>query len=375
MSNVVVRGLTIEHRSGPYVVRPLHNLDLDLASGSFVLLLGASGCGKTSLLSVLAGILTPQGGTVSVDGHELAALSEAELVQFRRRTVGLVFQSFNLVPSLNAWENVAVPLWSSGQRGAAARERALHLLDEVGLADRAGHRPSELSGGQQQRVAIARALAHDPPVLLADEPTAHLDAASVEEVLRVLRALARPGRLVVVATHDHRLLPVADQVVELTAGAGVAPPSEPARTDLAPGEVLFHEGDMGKLVYLVEAGTMELVRALADGGEEQLAVAGPGGYFGELAPMLQLPRAGTARAGAGGASVVGLTPDRFRRRTKDTDASGATGAASPAPTAAKRAATKRAAAKQAPRKATGTKKASTKKAAGTKKAAAKRTRG
>ncbi len=314
MSNVAVRGLTIEYKSGPYLVRPIHELDLDLASGSLVLLLGASGCGKTSLLSVLAGILTPSGGTISVDDHLLGAMSEAEMVHYRRSTVGLVFQSFNLVPSLSAWENVALPLWSAGQRGKGARDRAVALLSEVGLADRVGHRPSQLSGGQQQRVAIARALVHDPPVLLADEPTAHLDAASVEEVLRVLRSLARPGRLVVVATHDNRLLPVADHVIELTATG--ASPDEPVRTTLRPGEALFREGDIGQLVFLVAVGSIELGRSLAEGGEEHLATVGPGGYFGELGPLLQLPRAATARAGDDGATVVGLTLERFRKRTQ-----------------------------------------------------------
>ena len=280
------------------MVRPVDDLDLDIASGQMVLLLGASGCGKTSVLSVLAGILTPHAGEVSVDGHTIGRLSEAELMRYRRSTVGLVFQSFNLVPSLSAWENVAAPLWSAGIRGRAARRRADELLAQVGLTDRAGHRPSELSGGQQQRVAIARALAHDPPVLLADEPTAHLDGASVEEVLRVLRGLAGPGRLVVIATHDHRLLPVADQVIELSAGKGGPSPDEPTRVVLQAGEVLFSEGDNGALVFLVEDGSVELVRTLADGGAEQLATIGPGGYFGELAPTAPAPPFGLRRGAA-----------------------------------------------------------------------------
>ncbi len=347
MSDIVVRGLTVEYRSGPYLLKPIDRLDLHVDSGSLVLLLGASGCGKTTLLSVLAGILTPASGSVTVAGHELGTLSEAELIRYRRETVGLVFQSFNLVPSLSAWENVAAPLWAAGTRGRAARDLAETLLDTVGLAARSGHRPSELSGGQQQRVAIARALAHDPPVLLADEPTAHLDAASVEEVLRVLRGLARPGRVVVIATHDSRLLALADQVIELTAGRAKSP-DEPARSNLGPHDVLFQEGDAGELVFLVESGEIDVVRTLADGGEEHLTTIGPGGYVGELAPMLQLPRAATARAGTVGATVVGLTLERFRKRTQQ----GATAAPVTAKAKRTRAPAKRAAKKAAaPRKA------------------------
>jgi len=348
MANVVVRGLTIEYRSGPYVVRPVHEFDLDLASGELVLLLGASGCGKTSLLSVLAGILTPSAGQVHVDGQALEALSDTAMTQYRRSTVGVVFQSFNLVASLTAWENVAVPLWSAGIRGRTARARASELLESVGLGERLHHRPSELSGGQQQRVAIARALAHDPPVILADEPTAHLDAASVEEVFAVLRALARPGRLVVIATHDHRLLPVADRVVELTAVQGKASPDEPTRTVLAPGERLFREGDVGELVFFVEAGSVDLVRDLAEGGFDHVATIGPSGYFGELAPLLQLPRSASAQGGPDGATVLGLTLAKFRSQTK---------AGSPA---AKRPATKKAAKKPASKKSAVTKPAAKK---------------
>jgi putative ABC transport system ATP-binding protein len=281
-----------------------------------VVLLGASGCGKTSLLSVLAGILTPKAGSVRVDGVDLDQLGESGLVRYRRHTVGVVFQSFNLVPSLTAQENVAVPLWSAGIRGRAAKQRAAALLEQVGLGERMGHRPSELSGGQQQRVAIARALAHDPPVLLADEPTAHLDTASVEEVLLVLRGLAVPGRLVVIATHDQRLLAVADRVIELAPGGRGRSPDKPRRRVLKPGQELFRQGDAGELVFFVQSGSVELVRELGDGGEEQLATLGPGAYFGELAPLLQLPRSATARAEADGAVVTGMSLETFRRRTK-----------------------------------------------------------
>ena len=186
------------------------------------------------------------------------------------------------------------------------------LLEQVGLSDRMDHRPGDLSGGQQQRVAIARALAHDPPLVLADEPTAHLDYIQVDGVLRLLRELAQPGRVVVVATHDDRLLPLADRVVELSARA-VADAREPTQLELAPGQVLFRQGDPGDLVYVVESGEIELVRALAAGGEELVHVAGPSGYFGELAPMFGLRRSATARA-RHTTVVTGYTLRDFRTR-------------------------------------------------------------
>jgi len=166
---------------------------------------------------VLAGLLTPVRGTVWFGGQEVTGLRRESLLRHRRHTVGVVFQSFNLVPSLSALENVMAPMVLAGVRVAEARERGLFLLDGFGLAGHTRRRPGALSGGEQQRVAFARALAHDPPMLLADEPTAHLDASHVNTVLDVLRSLAQPGRMVVVATHDDRVCALADVVVDLVA--------------------------------------------------------------------------------------------------------------------------------------------------------------
>src|SRR5438477_10649180 len=227
MSDLMVSGLTVEYSSGGYAARPVDNFDLDVPSGQLVLLRGASGCGKTTVLSVLAGILTPAAGTVRFGDVEVTRLKGQAMTEYRRHTVGVVFQAFNLVPSLSASENVQAPLRAAGIRGSTARRRAEELLERVDLADRMMHRPGDLSGGEQQRVAIARALAHDPPLILADEPTAHLDYIQVDGVLRLLRDLAQPGRVVIVATHDERLLPLADRVVELTPrAAGEARPPE-----------------------------------------------------------------------------------------------------------------------------------------------------
>ncbi|MDX6200439.1 MAG: putative transport system ATP-binding protein [Actinomycetota bacterium] len=294
MSGVRVDGLTVAYPSGDYVVRPLDGFSMTAEDGELALLLGPSGCGKTTLLSCLAGILSPTEGSIRIGGRDVSGLAGAELTDYRRGTVGVVFQAFNLVPSLTALENVAAPLWAAGVRRAAARRRAADLLERVGLTERMTHRPRQLSGGQQQRVAIARALAADPPVLLADEPTAHLDYLQVEGVLSLLRDLARPGRVVIVATHDDRMVPLADRVIDLAATEPEAALAR--RVELSPGEVLFEEGSRGRLVYVVEAGEIELFLSRGDGSEERLGISRAGEYFGELAPLLGFPRTATARA-------------------------------------------------------------------------------
>jgi putative ABC transport system ATP-binding protein len=313
MSGVEISDLTIEYSSGGYAVRPIDHLDLSLTDGQLVLLLGASGCGKTTLLSALASILGPTSGSIRVGDTEVTGLHGHDLTHYRRHTVGIVFQAFNLIPSLSARDNVVVSLRGAGVKPREARARAEELLQQVDLGDRMHHRPGDLSGGQQQRVAIARALALDPPLIVADEPTAHLDYIQVDGVLRLLRNLAQPGRVVVVATHDERLLPLADRVVELTprAAAGSRPPEQ--RT-LAANEVLFHQGDQGDLVYVVDEGTIDIVQELADGGEEVLLQVERSGYFGELAPMFGLRRSATARAGTAGATVTGYTLRDFREQ-------------------------------------------------------------
>ena len=305
------RDLMVEYSGGGYAVRPIDGLSLEVASGELALLLGASGCGKTTLLSILAAILRPQRGSVRLNGREVTGLSGGALTEYRRHSVGVVFQAFNLLPSLTAAENVQVPLRAAGVSWRGARRRADELLAQVGLARRGLHRPGALSGGEQQRVATARALALDPPLLLADEPTAHLDYIQIEGVLRLLREIADAGRMVVVATHDERMVPLADRTIELSPRHldGVHSRGE---VRLADGEILFRQGDVSDLVYVVEQGDVELVRALAGGGEEILARHGRGEYFGELGPMFRLRRSATARA-MGPCRVLGLPVSDFRR--------------------------------------------------------------
>ena len=214
--DVTIRNLTLSYATGGYTVRPVDSFDLDVDDGETILLHGPSGCGKTTLLSAIGGLLTPASGSLVVGGVDIATLKGSQLRAHRQQTVGVVFQAFNLIPSLDAAENVMVPLLLAGWSKRDARTRAHLLLDQVGLSHRLGHKPSSLSGGQQQRVAIARALAADPPVILADEPTAHLDHEQVDAVRELLGATAGAGRVVIIATHDDRLAPVADRIVHLT---------------------------------------------------------------------------------------------------------------------------------------------------------------
>ena len=183
--DLLVEDLTVAFDSGGYVIKPLDGLSFKAKDGELVVLLGPSGCGKTTLLSCLAGLLTPTGGRVEFGSIVVNELRGPALSQYRRHTVGVVFQAFNLIPSLSARGNVVVPMRLAGTSRRAAKTRANELLGRVGLDERAHHRPAQLSGGQQQRVAIARALVHDPPLLLADEPTAHLDHIQVEGILRL----------------------------------------------------------------------------------------------------------------------------------------------------------------------------------------------
>jgi putative ABC transport system ATP-binding protein len=314
MMEVRCRDLTVEYSGGGSTVRPIDALNVDVARGELALLLGASGSGKTTLLSVLAAILRPTAGSVDVAGIDVTQLRGRALAEYRRRKVGIVFQALNLVPSLRASENVQIPLRVAGMRAGEARARADRLLTDLGLARRLDHRPGDLSGGEQQRVAIARALALDPPVLLADEPTAHLDYIQVEGLVKLLRRIADEGRTVIISTHDERLTPIADRVLDMVP-AGAREVSLAKEVRLAPGEILFNKGDPGDLVYLVDEGEIEIVRPHADGQDDVVARLGPGDYFGELAPILRLPRSATARA-VMSTRVLGLSGPEFRQRVR-----------------------------------------------------------
>jgi putative ABC transport system ATP-binding protein len=220
MSTVVEAiGLEKDYGLGQLSVHALHSVNFKLIKGEFIALLGASGSGKTTLLNILGTLDRPTRGKIFIEGKELSNLNEKELVELRRRKIGFVFQFYNLMPVLTAFENVELPLIISGAPKKEAQIRARELIKAVGLSDRANHRPDELSGGQQQRVAVARALANRPTMILADEPTGNLDSATGEQVMKILLTLSKDqDTTVIVATHDASILKLADRTLRMKDG-------------------------------------------------------------------------------------------------------------------------------------------------------------
>ncbi len=210
------------HRTYPLdgvVVHALRGVSFTIQAGEYVALLGPSGSGKSTLLHLPGALDRPSAGTIRFDGHDLRSLSDPQLAEVRNRRIGFVFQSFHLLPRLTALANVTLPLVYRGVPRRERRWRALEALDAVGVADRAGHRPTQLSGGQQQRVAIARGIVGEPDLLLADEPTGNLDTATGGEVLRLLARLhAQAGTALVVVTHDERIAAGAERRIEVRDG-------------------------------------------------------------------------------------------------------------------------------------------------------------
>ena len=216
---IQARGLTKTYAQGEAATRALDEVTLDLYGGELALLVGPSGSGKTTLLSIMGCILRPTSGSLRVLGDEVTRLAERDLPAIRRERIGFIFQAFNLFPTLTALQNVALALDLKGVAGRAARDKAAALLDEVGLSAKLGAYPADLSGGQKQRVAIARALAGDPPIILADEPTAALDSQSGRIVMDLLQRLARQrGRAVAIVTHDNRMWGYGDRLVKMEDG-------------------------------------------------------------------------------------------------------------------------------------------------------------
>ncbi len=214
---IELRGVAKVYRKGREEVRALDGLDLAVAERGMVAIVGPSGSGKSTLLHLIGAMDRPTAGEVMVAHQRLNALSEAELIRFRRQRVGFVFQGFNLIPNLTALENVMLPMEFNGVGSAERRIRAARLLDMMGLGARLAHRPGELSGGEQQRVAIARALANDPPLILADEPTGNLDSKTGEMIYGLLKDISR-GRTVIVVTHAETLARMSDRILHLRDG-------------------------------------------------------------------------------------------------------------------------------------------------------------
>ena len=221
MSDAVVRiqGVAKVYQRDSQAVPVLENIDLEVAPGESVAMMGPSGSGKTTLLNLIAGIDRPTRGTLEVAGQALAGMSERELAKFRARHIGFIFQLYNLIPVLTAFENVELPLLLTSLSKADRRKHVMTALDVVGLTDRVAHYPRQLSGGQEQRVAIARAIVTDPTILLADEPTGDLDKRSEEEVLILLKRLNREfKKAIVMVTHDPKAAAMASRTVHLEKG-------------------------------------------------------------------------------------------------------------------------------------------------------------
>jgi len=219
MAIVETRALSKIYGSGALATRALHGLNLRVEPGTFVAVMGPSGCGKSTLLQLLGGLDRPSSGDVLIEGQALAGLSDDALTTLRRRRIGFIFQSYNLLPVLSALENAALPLALDGVRPAEAQARAAEWLSRVGLGDRLSHLPGELSGGQQQRVAVARALVTEPALILADEPTGNLDSHAAEAITQLLRQVSDTwGRSVLMVTHDPRIAAYADRIIFLKDG-------------------------------------------------------------------------------------------------------------------------------------------------------------
>ena len=216
---IEIRGLTKVYERGAQRIEVLHGIDLDIPEGDFVALMGPSGSGKTTLLNLIGGLDTLTDGSLKIDGERIDALSGAALAAWRANTVGFIFQSYNLMPVLNAQRNVELPLLLADMSARERATRAQVALELVGLSDRASHKPNELSGGQQQRVAIARALVSDPRILICDEPTGDLDRKTADEILRMLQSLNRDhGKTIVMVTHDPKAAEYASRTVHLDKG-------------------------------------------------------------------------------------------------------------------------------------------------------------
>ena len=215
---IELQQVTKVYRTGTIAVAALRGIDLKIRTGEYVAIVGPSGSGKSTLMHILGCLDTPTTGTFRLAGENVHGMSEEALAEVRNRRIGFVFQQFNLLPSMSAWQNVELPLIYAGLHRAERKERAMAALARVGLAQRVQHRPGELSGGQQQRVAVARALVTEPDLILADEPTGNLDSVSAADVLGLMNELHQAGRTLVLITHDQEVASAASRVIAIRDG-------------------------------------------------------------------------------------------------------------------------------------------------------------
>jgi len=318
------------YRSAAGDFTALENVDLQIDGGEFVAVIGKSGSGKSTLINMITGIDRPTSGDVLVGDTAVHTLSEGKLAEWRGRNIGVIFQFFQLLPTLTVIENLMLPMdfchmYSRRQR----RERAMHLLEQVELADHAHKLPSALSGGQQQRVAIARALANDPPILVADEPTGNLDSKTAESIFRLFENLVDQGKTILMVTHDQDLAERVTRTVIIADGeiieeylADVFPAlSEQELIDATrslehlkfpPGATIIQEGAPPENFYIITKGQVEVHLKASNGQEFTIARLGPGQYVGEIALLRGGNSIATVRACVEeGAEVAALDPEEF----------------------------------------------------------------
>jgi ABC-type lipoprotein export system ATPase subunit len=303
---------TYETAAGDFTA--LKDIDLQVDTGEFVAVIGRSGSGKSTLINMLTGIDRPTSGKVLVGNTVVHTLSEGKLAEWRGRNIGVIFQFFQLLPTLTVIENVMLPMdfchmYSMRER----RERAMHLLEQVGVAEHAHKLPSAVSGGQQQRVAIARALANDPPILVADEPTGNLDSKTAESVFQLFERLVEEGKTILMVTHDHDLAKRATRTVILADGEmmeGYLATTFPALTErqliqatrnlelqkYSPGAMIIQEGTPPDKFYTVTKGQVEVLVQAPGGQQSVVTRMGSGQYFGEIELLHGGPNIATIRA-------------------------------------------------------------------------------
>jgi len=318
------------YRSAAGDFTALKNVDLQIGGGEFVAVIGKSGSGKSTLINMITGIDRPTSGDVLVGDTAVHTLSEGKLAEWRGRNVGVIFQFFQLLPTLTVIENLMLPMdfchmYSRRQR----RERAMHLLEQVELADQAHKMPSALSGGQQQRVAIARALANDPPILVADEPTGNLDSKTAESIFRLFESLVDQGKTILMVTHDQDLAERVTRTVIIADGeiieeylADVFPALNEQqlvdatrsleRLKFPPGATIIQEGAPPENFYIITRGQVEVHLKTANGQDFIVARLGAGQYVGEIELLRGGNSIATVRAGVEqGAEVAALDPQEF----------------------------------------------------------------
>ncbi|KPV54467.1 cyclic nucleotide-binding protein [Kouleothrix aurantiaca] len=329
---IELRNVLKVYESAAGAFTALKSVNLQIARGEFVAIIGKSGSGKSTLINMITGIDRPSSGEVLVGDTALHTLSEGQMAVWRGRNLGIIFQFFQLLPALSIVENVMLPMDFCGMyTPRERRERAMMLLDQVGMADNAHKLPSAVSGGQQQRVAIARALANDPPVLIADEPTGNLDSKTADSVFRMFEQLANQGKTILMVTHDQdlarrvtRTVIIADgEVIDEYVARALPTLSEKQliwashnieTLSYPPGATIVHEGMPPENFYIITKGAVEIMLQQPGGSEIRVTTMGVGQYFGEIELLHGGRNLATIRAGTKtGVEVVALDRSEFTR--------------------------------------------------------------